>query len=175
VLVPRLDDILCGAFRPGHFSGVATVVAKLLINVQPHVALFGEKDYQQVLVVRKLVLDLCLPVEIEAMPVVREANGLAMSSRNQYLTAEERERASLIYRSLNDAAARVAAGEELARIEATTRQALDAAGFRTEYLSIRRAADLMEPGPGDSDLRILVAAWLGAARLIDNIPATRPT
>jgi len=174
IVVPGLDDILCGAFRPGHFSGVATVVAKLLVNVQPHLALFGEKDYQQVLVVRKLVTDLCLPVAIEALPIVREADGLAMSSRNQYLTDEECVRARVIHRMLEQAARRVAAGEALATIEADAMAGLAAAGLRTEYFSIRRAADLLAPDAQDRDLRILVAAWLGAARLIDNVAATRP-
>ncbi len=174
IVVPALDGILCGAFRPGHFSGVATVVAKLLINVQPHVALFGEKDYQQVLVVRKLVTDLCLPVVIEAMPVVREADGLALSSRNQYLTQEERARAGIIHRTLVAAASRVAAGDPLPAIETDATAELSAAGLRPEYCSIRRAADLLAPVADDRELRILVAAWLGAARLIDNLAATRP-
>lgn len=174
IVVPVLDSILCGAFRPGHFSGVATVVAKLFANVQPDLALFGEKDYQQVLVVRRLVADLCLPIEVLAMPIIREPNGLAMSSRNQYLTAEERERAAVIHRTLLEAATAVGRNEPLDSIEATSSATLASAGFRPEYVSIRRAVDLALPGADDVDLRILAAAWLGAARLIDNLPATRP-
>jgi pantoate--beta-alanine ligase len=174
IVVPVLDSILCGAFRPGHFSGVATVVAKLFANVQPDLALFGEKDYQQVLVVRRLVADLCLPIEVLAMPIIREPNGLAMSSRNQYLTAEERERAAVIHRTLLEAATAVGRNESLDSIEATSSATLASAGFRPEYVSIRRAVDLALPGADDVDLRILAAAWLGAARLIDNLPATRP-
>jgi len=173
VTVPRLSTILCGRFRPGHFSGVATVVTKLFINVQPDVALFGEKDYQQLLVIRQLVRDLCLPVEVIGMPIVREADGLAMSSRNAYLSPAERERAAELYRSLQDAAASLAAGAALPDIEAAGMARLQEAGFRPEYFSIRRNDDLAEPGPEDCDLRILVAAWLGSARLIDNIRAER--
>jgi len=174
VTVPRLSTILCGRFRPGHFSGVATVVTKLFINVQPDVALFGEKDYQQLLVIRQLARDLCMAVDVIGMPIVREADGLAMSSRNAYLTAEERTRAAGLYRSLVDAAQAVARGGEAAAIEAAALARLEQAGFQPEYFSIRRNADLAEPGPADRDLRILVAAWLGSARLIDNIRAERP-
>jgi pantoate--beta-alanine ligase len=170
VTVPELSNILCGAFRPGHFSGVATVVTKLFANVQPDVALFGEKDYQQLLVIRRMVKDLCLPVEIVGMPVVREPDGLAMSSRNSYLSAEERARAPLIYRTLQAAADKLRRGtEDIPAIEAAGMAALEAGGFRPEYFSVRRSEDLAEPGPEDRCLSILAAAWLGRARLIDNI------
>ena len=168
--VPELSNILCGEFRPGHFSGVATVVAKLLANVQPDVALFGEKDYQQLLVIRRMVRDLCLPVEIIGMPIVREADGLAMSSRNAYLALEERRRAPEIYRTLKAAADGLHKGrmglEEISK-QATER--LERAGFRPEYVSIRRREDLRIPAPEDTCLSILAAAWLGPARLIDNV------
>ena len=170
VTVPELSDILCGKFRPGHFSGVTTVVSKLLINVQPDVALFGEKDYQQVLVIKRMAKDLCLPVRILGMPIVREADGLAMSSRNAYLSAAERALAPIIYRTLQQSAARLRqAGVNFAQVEADGMQTLQQAGLRPEYFSIRRSEDLGEAGPGDLSLSILVAAWLGRARLIDNI------
>ena len=170
VTVPGLSTILCGGFRPGHFSGVATVVTKLLINVQPDVALFGEKDYQQLLVIRRLVEDLCIPVEIIGIPVVRETDGLAMSSRNAYLSPEQRRLAPLIYKTLMEAADKLRANpDRIAEIEGAGRRTLEAAGFRPEYFSIRRAKDLQVPAPGDRDLSILTAAWLGPARLIDNV------
>jgi pantoate--beta-alanine ligase len=172
VTVPALSDILCGRFRPGHFSGVATVVSKLLINAQPDVALFGEKDYQQLLVIRRMVHDLRMPVEILGMPIVREADGLAMSSRNAYLSREERARAPLIHRTLQAAAQRLQRGAAaVAVIEADGMRALEDGGFRPEYFSVRRSADLGEPQAGDRSLRILTAAWLGKARLIDNVRA----
>ena len=170
ITVPELSNILCGEFRPGHFSGVATVVMKLLINVQPHLALFGEKDYQQLLVIRRMVRDLCMPVEIIGAPTEREPDGLALSSRNAYLNKEERAKAPLIYRTLQEA------GEKLRRpdasIPAIEKAGLDqlaAAGFRPEYFSVQRTSDLGPVQEGDKELSILTAAWLGGARLIDNI------
>jgi pantoate--beta-alanine ligase len=173
--VPGLSTILCGQYRPGHFSGVATVVSKLFNNVQPDVALFGEKDYQQLLVIKRMVHDLLIPVEVVGQPIVREADGLAMSSRNGYLSAGERGRAPLIFQTLNKAADRLRAQDgSLIAIETAGMAELAAAGFRPEYLSIRRAADLTPPQPGDESLQILVAAWLGAARLIDNLRVDMP-
>ena len=170
VEVPGLGDILCGAFRPGHFSGVATVVAKLFSLVQPDVAVFGEKDYQQLVVIRRMTCALCLPVAIEGMPTVREASGLAMSSRNRYLDAAQQETAATLYRVLGEVGAALQGGvADYPALEAWAIAKLGEAGFRPEYVSIRRAADLAEPGPGDSRLRVLAAAWLGPARLIDNI------
>lgn len=170
VHVPGLEDILCGAFRPGHFSGVATIVAKLLNLVQPDVAVFGEKDYQQLTIIRRMTVDLCIPVQIVAAPTVREADGLAMSSRNQYLTPEERKLAPRIYEELTRAASRLQAGERaFAVIENDAMQALGRAGFRPEYFSIRKADDLQPATPDSRDLVILTAARLGKARLIDNV------
>jgi pantoate--beta-alanine ligase len=170
ITVPQLSDILCGEFRPGHFSGVATVVAKLLINVQPDYALFGEKDFQQLLVIRRMAHDLLIPVEIIGMPIVRESDGLAMSSRNSYLDASQRVTAAAINRTLEAAAERLVAGTStLAGIEADGAAALAAAGMRPEYFSVRRRTDLAVPRAGDRELVILAAAWLGSARLIDNI------
>ncbi len=170
VVVPELSNILCGRFRPEHFSGVATVVTKLLINTQPDVALFGEKDYQQLLVIRRVATDLCMPIEIVGMPIVREDDGLAMSSRNAYLNMTERKQAPLIHTSLQLAAQRLRhAPDQIPAIEAEGMQALEAGGFRPEYFSIRRTEDLAEPGAQDLRLSILTAAWLGGARLIDNV------
>ena len=170
VTVPALSDILCGEFRPGHFSGVATVVSKLFINTQADFALFGEKDFQQVMVIRRMAQDLLFPVEIIGMPIIREADGLAMSSRNSYLKPEERRVAAGIYTSLSRAASdlRVQA-LPLVALERRCEDELKTLGMRPEYISVRRATDLDLPQAGDQDLIILAAAWLGGARLIDNI------
>jgi pantoate--beta-alanine ligase len=169
VEVPGLSDILCGASRPGHFVGVATVVCKLFNMVQPEVALFGEKDFQQLAVIRRMVEDLCLPVEVVGVPTVREPDGLAMSSRNGYLTAEERARAPALHRALRAAAEEIeAGGADLVAVARAAAERIDAAGLRTDYVSVRRAADLAVPGDADGDLVVLAAAYLGRARLIDN-------
>ncbi|WP_127477961.1 pantoate--beta-alanine ligase [Sulfurivermis fontis] len=170
VEVPGLSDILCGAFRPGHFRGVATVVSKLFHIVQPAVALFGEKDYQQLLVIRRMVRDLDMPVEIIGVPTVREADGLAMSSRNGYLAAAERRLASEVYATLQALAAEVRAGaRDYATLEAMAVARLERAGFRPDYVSVRRAEDLGLPQAGERRLVALVAARLGKTRLIDNL------
>jgi len=169
VHVPGLSEILCGAHRPGHFDGVATVVARLFNLVRPDHAVFGEKDYQQLLVIRRMVADLAIPVRIHGVPTVREADGLAMSSRNQYLTPEERARAPALYRALRAAAEALARGEEdYARVEAAGSEALAAAGLRVDYFTVRDAEDLSPPAPG-RPLVVLAAARLGRARLIDNL------
>jgi len=173
VEVPGLSDILCGASRPGHFTGVATVVCKLLCMVQPDLALFGEKDFQQLLVIRRMVADLALPVEIRGMATVREPDGLAMSSRNGYLSLDERARAPRLYAALQGAAQRLRAGGSIDGIEGEAVTALAAAGFRPDYFTIRRAADLGAPDRDDRDLVILAAARLGRARLIDNLRVSR--
>lgn len=168
--VPRLGDTLCGAFRPGHFDGVATVVTRLLSMAQADCAIFGQKDYQQVLVIRHLARDLALPGEIIVGPTVREANGLAMSSRNQYLSAAERERAGAIHASLQAMREGVRAGVGFAALEAEAIARLEAAGLRPEYAAVRDAADLSVPGANRRHgLVALVAARLGTARLIDNL------
>jgi len=175
VTVPGLSTILCGQYRPGHFSGVATVVSKLFNNVQPDIALFGEKDYQQLLVIKRMVHDLLLPVEVLGMPIVRESDGLAMSSRNGYLNAEERSRASTIYTTLCDAGTKLRLqSHSLIAIETAAMAALAAAGFRPEYFSIRRIDDLLPPQRGETVVQILTAAWLGSARLIDNLRVELP-
>ncbi len=175
VSVPGLSSILCGQFRPGHFSGVATVVTKLLLNVQPDIALFGEKDYQQVLVIKQMVHDLLMPVQILGQPIVREADGLAMSSRNAYLNARERELAPQIYQAMIRAREKLLPQTlSLIAIETAGMAELAAVGFRPEYFSIRRAQDLGLPQAGDTCLQLLVAAWLGPARLIDNLRIELP-
>jgi pantoate--beta-alanine ligase len=175
VHVPVIEDILCGAFRPGHFMGVATVVTKLLNIVQPDVAVFGEKDYQQLLIIRRATLDLCMPIEIVGVPTTREPDGLAMSSRNRYLSAEQRAAAPAIYAQLERARAAIQSGAtDLAAIAQSGSEALRQAGFRPDYFEIRDAATLAEPGPQSRDLVVLTAARLGRARLIDNVRATRP-
>ena len=171
VEVPELSHILCGASRPVHFAGVATVVSKLFNMVQPGVALFGEKDWQQLLVIRRLTADLNFPVEVVGVPTVREADGLAMSSRNGYLSAAERTVAPTLYATLQAAAVRLQTGErDYAAIQRDACAALEQAGFRPDYFEIRRADDLAPPEGQDTGLRILAAAWLGKARLIDNCP-----
>ncbi|MEM7469515.1 MAG: pantoate--beta-alanine ligase [Pseudomonadota bacterium] len=170
VSVPSLSKILCGKFRPGHFSGVATVVTKLFFSVLPDIALFGEKDYQQLLVIRRMVSDLCMPVEIIGQPIIRESDGLAMSSRNSYLSVDERKRAPAIYRELNAIGEKIIAGDrDFASLEQGSIDNLAAEGFKPEYVSIRRLEDLEEPSGDDDRFSILAAAWLGSARLIDNI------
>jgi pantoate--beta-alanine ligase len=168
--VPIVSETLEGALRPGHFAGVATVVTKLFNFVQPDVAVFGQKDYQQVLVIRRLVHDLALPIEIIVAPTLREANGLAMSSRNQYLSAAEREQAGVIYQTLGRMAERVRAGHAPEDIEADAKNALEAGGLIVEYAALRRAADLRPAAPDQrSGLIALAAVRLGRARLIDNL------
>ena len=175
VEVPGISEELCGAFRPGHFTGVATVVAKLFHAVEPDVAVFGEKDFQQLVVIRRMVAELDFPVEVAAGPTVREADGLALSSRNAYLTEEERAAAPGLYATLCEAAERIRAGAvDLGEVETHGTDALAGAGFAPEYFSVRRAADLGHPAPGDTELVILAAAGLGRARLIDNLRVTRP-
>jgi pantoate--beta-alanine ligase len=170
VTVPGLSSILCGQFRPGHFSGVATVVAKLLLNAQPDFALFGEKDYQQVLVIKRMVHDLLMPVKILGQPIIRESDGLAMSSRNGYLNAGERTLAPLIYQSMLRARDKLLPQTtSIIAIETAGMAELAASGFRPEYFSVRRVDDLGAPQTGDTVLQLLVAAWLGPARLIDNL------
>lgn len=173
--VPGLSRILDGEFRPGHFEGVSTVVAKLFHIVEPDVAVFGEKDFQQLAVIRRMVAELCMPVEIVAAPTVRDADGLALSSRNQYLTPAERVLAPKIYATLQAAATRVRSGEaDFASIERSGFKALEGAGFRPDYFSLRQAADLSPPTAASRELVVLTAARLGRARLIDNVQVARP-
>ncbi|AVP96874.1 pantoate--beta-alanine ligase [Ahniella affigens] len=168
--VPDVSTGLCGDIRPGHFAGVATVVARLFNMVQPETAWFGRKDFQQVLVIRRMVEDLSFPIDLRVGDTVREANGLAMSSRNAYLTNAEREQAAEIFRTLTAVTESVRAGRRLGLIETAAVDRLQGAGFRVDYVSIRRAADLSVPTePNEPGLVVLAAARLGKARLIDNL------
>jgi pantoate--beta-alanine ligase len=168
--VPELSGILCGAFRPGHFQGVATVVVKLLNLVQPDVAIFGEKDYQQLTIIRISVEDLCLPVKIVGAPTVRAEDGLALSSRNRYLTPEERLRAPQLYRALDRARRRLETGDtDIAGIEREGMKALRDAGFWPDYFEVRMAGKLERPHGHNVDVVVLAAARLSRARLIDNL------
>jgi pantoate--beta-alanine ligase len=170
VEVPGLSSILEGTSRPGHFIGVATVVAKLLNITQPNIAIFGEKDYQQLLIIRRMVADLNLPVDIVGLPTVREPNGLAMSSRNRQLSAEERTQASGLYAVLKCIGDRIRGGERAyIDLEQQALCDLKGQGFRPDYFSVRRASDLGSPAVYDQDLVVVAAAWLGRVRLIDNI------
>jgi pantoate--beta-alanine ligase len=172
--VPGLSRILCGEFRPGHFEGVSTVVAKLFHIVEPDVAVFGEKDFQQLTIIRRMVADLCMPVEVVAAPTVRDSDGLAMSSRNQYLTPAERQAAPRIYQTLLAAGNRLRAGDaDFASIERFGIQALESAGMRPDYFAVRQAHDLSAPRHDTNHLVVLTAARLGKARLIDNVQVTK--
>ena len=171
--VPSLSGILCGAVRPGHFRGVATVVARLFNHVAPDVAVFGEKDYQQLLLIRRMSADLGFPIEIVGAPTARDADGLALSSRNQYLSPDERLQAGAIYRALQRVAAGVQAGDEVDQLTSAARADLVEQGFRPDYLEVRSAESLQLPAPGERELVVLAAAWLGRARLIDNLRFTR--
>ena len=167
--VPGLSTILCGHHRPGHFKGVATVVTKLLNIVQPEVAVFGNKDYQQLQVIRTLVTDLLIPVEIVGADTTRERSGLAMSSRNAYLSATERETASLLYASLQAIGDALQNDHQVTATLKHQREHLAAAGFVIDYLEIRDANDLSRSYVESETAVILVAAKLGQARLIDNL------
>ncbi|MGI4841645.1 MAG: pantoate--beta-alanine ligase [Janthinobacterium lividum] len=170
VSVPELSQGLCGASRPGHFEGVATVVSKLLNMVQPDVAIFGQKDYQQLAVIRAMVRDLNMPIEIVGQPTVRAEDGLALSSRNGYLDAAQRAKAPVLYRSLSEMAEAIAQGDrDYAGLLERQRKIISASGFTLDYLEIRHAVHLRPATALDHDLVILVAAYLGTTRLIDNL------
>ena len=170
VEVTRLQDGLCGARRPGHFRGVATVVTQLFALARPHVAVFGEKDYQQLQIIRRLALDLHLGVEVAGMPIIREADGLAMSSRNAYLSPPERTRALALSRGLGAARARWAAGEHGAdALREAVRAELRAAEVREDYVELVDPSTLESlQGAEQADVRLLVAGFVGTTRLIDN-------
>ena len=168
IRVPGVTEVLEGAHRPGHFDGVATVVARLFNQVQPEVAVFGRKDYQQLAVIRYLVADLAFPVDLVAAETRREPDGLAMSSRNQYLSPEERAIAPVIHRTLITMRDGFCAGRSRAQLEADASAELRQAGLDPDYAAIRNP-DLSEPGTGGGRFVALVAARLGRTRLIDNI------
>ena len=173
VSVPRLTDNLCGAFRPGHFDGVTTVVARLFALVQPHVAVFGQKDYQQQLVIRHMVEDLNLPIKMVTGATVREKDGLAMSSRNQYLSDEQKKIAARLHATLESIGNDLQNGRRnFADLEGEASATLTDAGFNVDYVAVRRAQNLEIPDRDCDELVVLVAAHLGDARLIDNIVVT---
>ncbi|MCJ1883893.1 pantoate--beta-alanine ligase [Pseudomonas sp. LA21] len=168
--VTGVSEGLCGGSRPGHFDGVATVVCKLFNMVQPDMALFGEKDFQQLAVIRKLVRDLNLPIQIFGEPTVRAEDGLALSSRNGYLTDEQRAVAPVLQRTLKQLAERIRQGErDFPALLGEGQQQIEQAGLRINYLEIREAAGLRPATADDRQLVILVAAFLGTTRLIDNL------
>ena len=175
VSVPQLSEGLCGASRPGHFEGVATVVSKLFNMVQPDLAVFGQKDYQQLAVIRAMVRDLNMPIQIIGEPTVRADDGLALSSRNGYLTQEQRAIAPVLYRSLCQIATAIQAGDrDFAKLRAEQIQHIEAAGLRMDYLEVRQGQHLRPATVEDRDVVILVAAYLGATRLIDNLHLNLP-
>ncbi|KPX44009.1 Pantoate--beta-alanine ligase [Pseudomonas syringae pv. helianthi] len=173
VSVPHLSQGLCGASRPGHFEGVATVVSKLFNMVQPDLAIFGEKDFQQLAVIRAMVRDLNMPIQIIGEPTVRAHDGLALSSRNGYLNDDQRAAAPALYQAIRQTADAINAGErDFDALLTGKRQQLEAAGFRIDYLEIRNATSLRPATAEDRDLVILAAAFLGKTRLIDNLHLT---
>lgn len=174
VRVPGVSEGLCGGARPGHFDGVATVVSILFNLVQPHLACFGEKDYQQLAVIRQLVADLHFPIEVVGVPIVRAEDGLALSSRNGYLSTAERQVAPALYRTLCRARDALEAGEAPERVLGEAGEALRTAGFEPDYLELR-AVDLGPVTAATRDAVPLAAARLGPARLIDNLTLTLPS
>ncbi len=174
IVVPEVSDGHCGASRPGHFEGVATVVSMLFNMVQPDIAVFGEKDFQQLAVIRKMVRDLFLPVDVIGLPTVREEDGLAMSSRNGYLTDTERQTAPALYRVLSKTGNVLADGsDDFTGLEAAAREILTSEGFRPDYFNIVNSLTLKPASPGDRQITILAAAFLGTTRLIDNLSIER--
>jgi pantoate--beta-alanine ligase len=170
VSIGDLTEDLCGANRPNHFDGVATVVTKLLLQCAPDMAIFGEKDYQQLLVIKHLVRDLNVPVEVLGGDIVREKDGLALSSRNAYLSPAERKTAPLLHQTISEVAAALARGEGADAACVAGRFKLEAAGFRVDYIAVRDP-DTLKPLSGPvKHARVLAAAYLGKTRLIDNVP-----
>ena len=171
VEVPGLSGELCGAYRPTHFAGVTSVVARLLLLTLPDAVVFGRKDYQQLVILRRMTEDLHIPVEVIEGPITREKDGLAMSSRNRYLTEAERRIAPALYAELRRCAARIEAGErDFSGLEENAAARLAEAGFAPDYVAVRRAGDLGPPAASPSgEWVVLAAAWLGSARLIDNV------
>ena len=170
VSVPELSDTLCGASRPGHFTGVATVVSKLFQMTQPDMAVFGEKDFQQLAIIRKMTSDLCMPIEIVGVQTARNTDGLALSSRNGYLSADERRLAPALHTALQECREAIACGfDSYQELERHAMELLRAAGFRPDYFSVRDARTLSAVSPDTEKLVILAAAYLGRTRLIDNV------
>jgi pantoate--beta-alanine ligase len=174
VVVPSMTDVLCGASRPKHFEGVTTVVSKLFNMVQPDLAVFGKKDFQQLAIIRRMVEDLCMPVQILEGDIVRESDGLAMSSRNAYIKEDERPKANQLNKSLNWIKTQIEQGDvDFASLEAAARNQLENAGFRPDYVKICNAATLEPAANDDRRIAILGAMYTQAARLIDNVTLER--
>ncbi|MDP6197873.1 MAG: pantoate--beta-alanine ligase [Porticoccaceae bacterium] len=170
VICPTMTDVLCGASRPGHFEGVTTVVSKLFNIVQPDEAIFGIKDYQQLAVIRRMAEDLCMPVQISPAPIHREPDGLAMSSRNSYITDDERPRVTVLKQSLEWIASQVEAGnKDFSQLEAEAKQRIVEAGFGVDYVTISNSKTLDPAANDDLQITILGAMFTEAARLIDNL------
>lgn len=170
VEVPGLSYMICGASRPGHFRGVATIVCKLFNMVQPNLAFFGEKDFQQLQVIKAMVTDLSMNLKVFGVPTTREDDGLAMSSRNNYLTEENRKLAPTLYKYLSDMKEKIELGRrDFSKIITDCKLALGEAGFKVDYIEIRAADTLLQPGHEDTHLVVLAAAFLGKTRLIDNL------
>jgi pantoate--beta-alanine ligase len=167
--VPGITDILCGAHRPGHFNGVAQVVARLFNMVQPDVAVFGRKDYQQLQVIRYMTEEMSFPVTLVPAPTLREPDGLAMSSRNQYLQGDERQTATFVYRTLQRMREQCGTGLPIAMVEDEARRQLEMAGFTVDYAEVRRSDLSRAKSPDEPGLLALIAARLGRTRLIDNL------
>lgn len=173
VVVPSMTDVLCGATRPGHFEGVTTVVTKLFNIVQPDQAVFGIKDFQQLAIIRRMVEDLCIPVKVVAGEIFREPDGLAMSSRNSYITPRERPRVSQLNKSLEWVRNEILQGsKDFLTLEATARKQIEAAGFKLDYLTISNSKTLQPAAHDDAEITILGAMYTEAARLIDNVSLT---
>lgn len=170
VIVPTMTDVLCGASRPGHFEGVTTVVTKLFNIVQPDEAIFGIKDFQQLAVIRRMVEDLCIPIKITAGEIFREADGLAMSSRNGFITPDERPKVAVLNRSLNVVKQAIADGRrDFTVLMDEARTQIEAAGFRVDYISICNSRTLEMAAHDDREITILGAMYTQGARLIDNV------
>lgn len=170
VVCPTMTDVLCGASRPGHFEGVTTVVSKLFNIVQPDEAVFGIKDYQQLAVIRRMAEDLCMPVKISSAPIYREPDGLAMSSRNSFITAQERSKVTVLKQSLEWIASQITLGKlDFPKLELEAAKKIEAAGFRTDYVTISNSKTLEPAAIDDSTITILGAMFTESARLIDNV------
>ncbi len=174
VVCPTMTNVLCGASRPGHFDGVTTVVAKLFNIVQPDEAVFGSKDFQQLAVIRRMVEDLCMPVTITAAPTHREADGLAMSSRNGFIEADERPRVTVLYQTLRGILDAIDGGDQdFARLEEAGRRRISDQGFKVDYLQVCNSKTLAPATPEDREITVLGAMFTRGARLIDNLSLSR--
>lgn len=173
VICPTMTDVLCGASRPGHFEGVTTVVSKLFNIVQPDEAIFGIKDYQQLAVIRRMVEDLCMPIQVTSAPIHRETDGLAMSSRNRYITDNERPKVIVLKNSLDWVAAQIASGNRhFSDLEALATEQIEQAGFKVDYVTCSNSKTLDLAADDDSEITILGAIFTESARLIDNVSVT---